>query len=101
MANFLAIHIGDSENMQVTINPSQLSGALEAPASKSSMQRACAAALLNVGETVIYNPGTSNDDRAALDTIRKLGAEWSLNTNGSITVKSKGVNPVSDEIDCG
>jgi len=87
--------------MQVTINPSQLSGALEAPASKSSMQRACAAALLNVGETVIYNPGTSNDDRAALDTIRKLGAEWSLNTNGSITVKSKGVHPVSDEIDCG
>ena len=65
------------------------------------MQRACAAALLNVGETVIYNPGTSNDDRAALDVIQKLGAEITRNQNGSITVRSKGVMPVSNEIDCG
>lgn len=87
--------------MEVTIQPSQISGVLEAPASKSSMQRACAAALLNVGETVIYNPGTSNDDRAALDVIQKLGAEITRNQNGSITVRSKGVMPVSNEIDCG
>jgi len=87
--------------MEVTIQPSQIGGTLEAPASKSSMQRACAAALLNVGETVIYNPGTSNDDRAALDVIQKLGAEIIRNQNGSITVRSSGVKPVSNEIDCG
>jgi len=87
--------------MEVTIQPSQIGGTLEAPASKSSMQRACAAALLNVGETVIYNPGTSNDDRAALDVIQKLGAEIAWNQNGSITVRSSGVKPVSNEIDCG
>jgi 3-phosphoshikimate 1-carboxyvinyltransferase len=65
------------------------------------MQRACAAALLNVGETVIYNPGTSNDDRAALDVIQKLGAVITWNQNGSISVRSSGVKPVSNEIDCG
>ena len=59
--------------MKVTIQPSQLSGIVRAPASKSSMQRACAAALLNKGETSIYNPGHSNDDKAALDIIQKLG----------------------------
>jgi 3-phosphoshikimate 1-carboxyvinyltransferase len=87
--------------MEVTVQPSQIGGTLEAPASKSSMQRACAAALLNVGETVIYNPGTSNDDRAALDVIQKLGAEITWNQNGSITVRSSGVKPISNEIDCG
>ena len=58
--------------MKVTIQPSQLKGIIQAPASKSSMQRACAAALLNIGETSIYNPGHSNDDKAALEIIQKL-----------------------------
>ena len=60
--------------MRVTVYPSNLKGVQLAPASKSSMQRACAAALLHVGETVIYNPGHSNDDIAAIDVIQKLGA---------------------------
>ncbi|HEX5668383.1 MAG TPA: 3-phosphoshikimate 1-carboxyvinyltransferase, partial [Chitinophagaceae bacterium] len=60
--------------MTVKIFPSLLKGEIEAPASKSSMQRALAAALLRKGETVIHNPGTSNDDRAALENIQRLGA---------------------------
>jgi len=60
--------------MVVKINPSAISGTIQAPASKSSMQRACAAALLYKGETVIRNPGNSKDDLAALDIIQKLGA---------------------------
>ena len=60
--------------MKVTIHPSQLKGTIKAPASKSSMQRACAAALLSKGTTSIYNPGHSHDDKAALDIIQKLGA---------------------------
>ena len=59
--------------MVVTIHPSHISGMLQAPASKSSMQRACALALLHDGETTIFNPGKSNDDLAALDIIQKLG----------------------------
>jgi 3-phosphoshikimate 1-carboxyvinyltransferase len=79
--------------MKVTIQPSVLSGNIFAPASKSSMQRACAAALVRKGESIIYNPGISNDDKAALDIIQKLGATTEFKEEVLI-IKSNGVNPV-------
>src|SRR5580658_8691918 len=78
-------------SMITTIQPSGLSGIILAPASKSSMQRACAAALLRVGETGILHPGHSNDDKAALGVIRDLGAEVVPMEDGSIRVRSNGV----------
>lgn len=78
--------------MITTIEPSVLSGVILAPASKSSMQRACAAALLRAGETVIRHPGHSNDDKAALGVIRDLGAEISELGDGALLVKSGGVS---------
>lgn len=64
------------------------------------MQRACAAALLVKGISVIKNPGKSNDDKAALDIIQKLGAV--IETNGNeLTITSNGVNPIGSEINCG
>ncbi len=60
--------------MIVKISPAKIAGSQAAPASKSSMQRACAAALLHNGTTRIYNAGISNDDKAALDIITQLGA---------------------------
>ncbi len=64
------------------------------------MQRACAAALLAKGKSIIKNPGHSNDDKAALDIIQKLGAV--IETNGNeLTINSNGVNPVGSEINCG
>jgi len=88
--------------MITTIQPSVLSGAILAPASKSSMQRACAAALLRVGETVIRHPGYSNDDKAALGVIRDLGAEVSELPDGSLRVRSGGVEPSGGlEVNCG
>jgi 3-phosphoshikimate 1-carboxyvinyltransferase len=86
--------------MIATVKPSFLSGSIQAPTSKSSMQRGCAAALLSNGTTIIRNPGQSNDDRAAIEVIRALGAkpEW---VAGQLHVVSKGVNPVSSTIDCG
>jgi 3-phosphoshikimate 1-carboxyvinyltransferase len=86
--------------MIVKIQPGTVKGSIEAPASKSSMQRALAAALIRKGETVIHNPGTSNDDRSALQNIQKLGAEarWE---DGKLIVNSVGVTPVHDTIDCG
>ncbi|HEX3025300.1 MAG TPA: 3-phosphoshikimate 1-carboxyvinyltransferase [Chitinophagaceae bacterium] len=51
-----------------------LSGNIYAPASKSSMQRACAAALVRKGISIIHNPGISNDDKAALSIVKNLGA---------------------------
>jgi len=86
--------------MKITIHPSQLKGIIQAPASKSSMQRACAAALLAKGTSTIYNPGHSNDDKAALDIIQKLGAK--VEVEGSeLKVESFGVNPIANEINCG
>ncbi|HET6723129.1 MAG TPA: 3-phosphoshikimate 1-carboxyvinyltransferase [Chitinophagaceae bacterium] len=86
--------------MKVTIHPSQLKGIIQAPASKSSMQRACAAALLSRGTSVIHNPGHSNDDEAALDIIQKLGAIIEVESS-ELRVQSQGVSPVADEINCG
>ncbi len=87
--------------MNATIQPSIISGDLFAPASKSSMQRACAAALLTKGTTTINNPGRSNDDFAALDVIEKLGAVIEKINNTSIQIISRGVSPKNKEINCG
>lgn len=60
--------------MIVTVSPSSVSGSLQAPPSKSCMQRACAAALINNGTTIIDNAGNSNDEQAAKNIVQKLGA---------------------------
>ncbi|HZW65168.1 MAG TPA: 3-phosphoshikimate 1-carboxyvinyltransferase [Hanamia sp.] len=67
--------------MNVSIHPSPVSGKLKAPPSKSSMQRACAAALITPGTTIIDNFGNSNDEKAALDIISRLGATVNKLTN--------------------
>lgn len=87
--------------MLAIIHPSLLKGNILAPASKSSMQRACAAALLSNGVTTIRNPGASNDDLAALDVIQKLGAVIEKKSREEIIVRSSGVNPVSSSMHCG
>ncbi len=87
--------------MQVTIHPSIIKGTIQAAASKSSMQRACAAALLNKGTTQISNSGKSNDDLAALDVIQHLGATINHENNGDIVIYSNGIMPISNELNCG
>lgn len=64
------------------------------------MQRACAAALVAKGISFIKNPGNSNDDKAAMDIVQKLGAKIEIE-NGKLKVESRGVQPVSNEISCG
>ncbi len=86
--------------MNVTIHPSKLTGVIQANASKSSMQRACAAALVAKGKSVIKNPGNSNDDKAAMDIVQKLGAVIHL-SGEELIIESAGVKPVSNEINCG
>lgn len=64
------------------------------------MQRACAAALVAKGKSIINNPGHSNDDKAAMDITQRLGA--TVTNNGSeLIIESNGVQPVSSEINCG
>lgn len=86
--------------MRAIVYPAKLSGSQVAPASKSSMQRACAAALLHQGTTQIFNPGHSNDDLAAMDVIQKLGATVHQQSN-FLEVHSKGVQPIGPEMNCG
>jgi len=86
--------------MEVIISPGKLNGIIVAPASKSAMQRACAAALIKGGRTVIHNPGISADDKAALSVIEQLGAniEYAGNT---VIIQSNGVQPKGNSIHCG
>ena len=86
--------------MIAVVHPSNITGSIKAPRSKSDMQRACAAALLHHGTTTIKDPGRSNDDKAALDVISKLGAKIN-DDHDVITVLSNGVNPQFAEINCG
>ena len=65
------------------------------------MQRACAAALLAETKTHILNPGSSNDDFAAISVIRSLGATVENFPDGSLQIKSDGIKPVNDFVNCG
>ena len=85
--------------MKAVVSPSKLKGIITAPASKSSMQRACAAALIRHGETVLCNPGTSNDDKAALNIITQLGAAYEVQGD-KIIIRSNGVKALGDTINC-
>lgn len=86
--------------MIVTIHPSSLKGTIQAPASKSSMQRACAAALVAKGKSIIKNPGHSNDDKAAIGIIQGMGASVVMEDDKMI-VNSNGINASVSEINCG
>ena len=92
--------------MQITVHPSKIAGIIQAPASKSSMQRACAAALLHDGITRIINPGTSNDDKAAIAVIQQLGAMVTTD-NDKLIITSSGYqdktngSDKSNAINCG
>ncbi|MCX8020554.1 MAG: 3-phosphoshikimate 1-carboxyvinyltransferase [Chitinophagaceae bacterium] len=86
--------------MKVSVNPSELRGIIQAPPSKSCMQRACAAALLRKGVSYIFNPGYSADDEAAINIIQKLGAEVHKDRDG-LRIISNGIQPNHDVLDCG
>ena len=69
------------------INPAEkLSGTVTAPASKSYAQRAIAIAALAKGTSVLRNMTLCNDIIAALDVIRRLGAEVKADGN-TYTIK--------------
>lgn len=60
--------------ISVEIHPKLLQGSIIAPRSKSVMQRALACSMLYSGQSEILFPGRSEDDLAALQIIRALGA---------------------------
>ena len=86
--------------MKALVKPSFVSGTITVHASKSAMQRACAAALIKGGKTILQNPGDSDDDKAALDIIQKLGASIEF-VDDTIIINSNGIFPASETIDSG
>ena len=64
------------------------------------MQRACAAALLAKRKSIIRHPGHSNDDLAALDIIKRLGAEVAVNGE-ELIINNSGIARIDDEVNCG
>ena len=87
--------------MIATIHPSVIRGELTAPPSKSAMQRACAAALLCGGETILHQIGRSKDDLAALEMIMALGAYTEHIGENSLRIVSNGVQPKEKILQCG
>ncbi|MDO8995380.1 MAG: 3-phosphoshikimate 1-carboxyvinyltransferase [Sediminibacterium sp.] len=87
--------------MIAIVHPTKIEGIILANASKSCMQRACAAALLHHGTTQIVNPGNSFDDLAAIEMIQKLGATIINHSEESLTIQSTGVAPISQQLNCG
>ncbi len=85
--------------MQAECKSGILKGAIKIPASKSMMQRVCAAALLNKGRTVILNPGVSADDKAALSLVEQLGARVS-HREDKVVIVSKGLAPNTGTLHC-
>ncbi|MFT4062015.1 MAG: 3-phosphoshikimate 1-carboxyvinyltransferase [Edaphocola sp.] len=89
--------------MNITLQPYKVAGSLAAPASKSVMQRACAAALLFNGTTLINNYGQSNDDKAALDMIQVAGATVKYLSAHQLEIRANGTvaHPRNARYNCG
>ena len=87
--------------MKATIRPGNIEGNLRIPSSKSLMQRACAAALLQKGETIIRYPGKSQDELAALQMIQQLGARILSDSDNELKIISSGTVTPEAVINCG
>jgi 3-phosphoshikimate 1-carboxyvinyltransferase len=64
--------------MQVTINPSIVSGQIQSPPSKSQTIRAIAGAMLAKGVSVLSNASHCEDAQAMIEIAKKLGAKISI-----------------------
>lgn len=66
------------------------------------MQRACAAALVKAGHTLIKNPGHSNDEKAAVQIVKDLGAVTvEYLADGDLVILSDGIRQKNATIHCG
>lgn len=85
--------------MKKSIKPSKIEGSITAPASKSMVQRAFAAALLAEEPARILNVTYSNDANAALRVITALGARATIKKR-EVLIKG-GMNPTGEVLNCG
>ncbi|MEE1066356.1 MAG: 3-phosphoshikimate 1-carboxyvinyltransferase, partial [Acutalibacteraceae bacterium] len=86
--------------MNIKINPSSLSGKVEAPASKSVAHRMLICAALAKGKSIIELNKTSDDIEATANCLRSLGVIIEKNGN-SWTITPPEAFPDKAELDCG
>lgn len=88
--------------MQIKITPGRLHGEVTPPPGKSMLHRHILCAALADGESVIHNAALSDDIRATLGCVEKLGASWRLDGE-ALTVQGMGGRASFDtvpEFDC-
>lgn len=85
--------------MMKSVEFSNIKGTIQAPSSKSMMQRAVAAALLAVGRSVLENPSLCDDSLAAIRVAKSLGAKIAVSEHQVII--DGGFNPDGSILDCG
>ena len=81
------------------IKPAHLKGHVKAPASKSMMIRAIAAATLAHGKSTLLNPTYSEDADAALNVARALGANVKAE-DSKLTITGYS-SPIESDLTCG
>ena len=86
--------------MEKTIHPSQVSGEVRPPCSKSYAQRALAAALLADGETTLSNIELCDDTRYAMNVITGLGSSVRQTVPTEYVIRG-GLAPITDTINTG
>ena len=85
--------------MIIEASGSVISGVVNAPSSKSAMQRYVAGALLAEGVSRIFSPSYCEDSLAAIAIAEALGAKISM--SGGVVVVEGGFKPVLNNIFCG
>lgn len=86
------------------IKRASYSGSIIIPASKSQTIRALLIALMARGKSIIKHPLFSSDTESCISAVRELGAEVSIDKDGTITVDSTSIRDNREEtieIDCG
>ncbi len=82
-----------------SVLPGKIDGRVRAPASKSMMIRAVAAAALAKGKSTVKNPSDCDDAKAAIGCARALGAE--VGFGKEIVEIVGGAKPLSTLLNCG
>lgn len=77
------------------INPKKIKGAVKVPPSKSMAHRAIICAALSEGESIITNVDFSDDIKATLDAMVKLGAQSRVEKD---TLYIKGISKNSKSV---
>lgn len=86
----------------VSVQTSKVAGSLQAPTSKSFMQRVVAAAVANKQQVTIRNFGSSNDDVAAMNIATQLGATITTIDDTTIHINASNATVNSPtQIHCG